>query len=121
VPQLRRVQVLARPPFGPLVDWLALALLLRAVLAQEHPQRLPSFVHLQAAGAKVGQIRVSIGDIFDTTDPGEDKWLFRWANALHIRTRSGFIGRALLFKTDEPLSVVLIKETKRLLRSARYL
>ena len=60
-------------------------------------------------------------DIFDTSDPREDKWLFRWANQLHIQTRPGVIERALLFKRGEVVSVQRIEETERLLRSNRYL
>jgi Omp85 superfamily domain len=76
---------------------------------------------MEAAGARIGQIRIVTQDIFDTADPKEDKLLFRWANALHIQTRPGVIERALLFKTGEPLSVRLLEETERLLRTNRYL
>jgi len=82
---------------------------------------LPSFAALEAAGARIGEIRVLNNNIFDTEDPKENKLLFRWANALHIRTRPGVIERALLFKTGDPVSVRLIEETERLLRSNRYL
>jgi outer membrane protein assembly factor BamA len=90
------------------------------VWAQE-PAPLPTFTELEAMGARVGEIRVVAKDIFDTTDPKEDKVLFRWANALHIQTRPSVIQRALLFKSGEPVSVRLIDETERLLRGARYL
>lgn len=99
-----------------------LACLVRPASAQEAPEpRLPSFGELEAAGATIGEIRIVAQDIFDTTDPKEDKLLFRWANALHIRTRPGVIERALLFKSGEPVSVRLIEETERILRSNRYL
>ncbi|MCV2370766.1 BamA/TamA family outer membrane protein [Roseateles oligotrophus] len=82
---------------------------------------LPSFAELEAAGATIGEIRVLAQDIFDTSDPQEDKLLFRWANALHIQTQPKVILRALLFKTGEPVSLRLIEETERLLRSKRFL
>ena len=66
---------------------------------------MPSFAQLQAAGARVGRISVVTENIFDTSDPREDKLLFRWANALHVRTRPAVIERALLFKTGDPISV----------------
>jgi len=72
-------------------------------------------------GATIGNISFSTQDIFDTTDPKEDKLLFRWANKLHIQTQPGVIERALLFKRGDPLSVRRIEETERLLRSNRYL
>ena len=104
------------------VHTLALALCLQgAVGAQEPSPPVLSLTELEAAGAKIGRIRVLTQDIFDTDDPKEDKLLFRWANALHIQTRPSVVERALLFKTGDPLSVRVIEETERLLRSNRYL
>lgn len=102
---------------------LALAALLQQpARAQEPPlPPLPTLVEMEAAAARIGEIRVVTQDIFDTSNPEEDKLLFRWANALHIQTRRGVIERALLFKTGEPLSVRRLEETERLLRSNRYL
>lgn len=101
---------------------VALALTLPcAVSAQEPLRPIPSFAELETAGATIGQIRVLTRDIFDTDDPKENKLLFRWANALHIQTRAGVIERALLFKSGDPLSVRLIEETERALRSKHYL
>lgn len=76
---------------------------------------------LEAAGARIGEVRVITGDIFDTSDPEEDKLPFRVANALHIRTQAAVIEAALLFKKGDALSLNLIEETERLLRSNRYL
>ena len=89
--------------------------------AQDADAAMPSFAELEAAGARIGRIHVLNRNIFDTGDPEEDKLLFRWANALHVRTRADVIRGALLFKTGEPLSVRLIDETERVLRSTRYL
>lgn len=82
---------------------------------------LPSFAELQDRGARIGRIVISARDIFDLDNPREDKLLFRWANALHIGTRPGVIERALLFASGEPVSLPLIEETARVLRSNRYL
>ena len=82
---------------------------------------LPTLAELEAAGATFGKIRIVNQDIFDTADPREDYRLFRWANALHIRTRPEVIERALLFKSGERVSTRLIEETERLLLSKRYL
>ncbi len=106
--------------------WLAALLLLCSLQglagAQGSPPALlPSFAELEAAGATIGEIRVVPQDIFDTTDPLEDKLLFRWANALHIQTRPSVIQRALLFKSGDRVSLRLLEETERLLRSNRFL
>lgn len=92
-----------------------------AARAQGAAEVVPSFTTLEAEGATIGAIRIVNRDIFDTSDPLEDKRLFRWANALHIQTRVSVIQGALLFKSGDPVSVRLIDETERLLRRTRYL
>lgn len=99
----------------------AFALLMGTARAEEPAAPLPTFAQMEAAGARIGAIRIVAADIFDTADPKEDKLLFRWANKLHIQTRPGVIERALLFKTGDALSVRVLEETERLLRSNRYL
>lgn len=89
--------------------------------AQPAASGLPSFAELQATGARIGRIVVVAQDIFDTSDPLENKLLFRLANKLHIQTRPEIIERALLFKTGDLLSVRLLEETERLLRANRFL
>lgn len=111
-----------RSPVGNAARLLATVLLLPgAAWAESTEQALPKLAELEAAGARIGQIRVVTDDIFDLADPKEDKLLFRWANALHIRTRPAVIEHALVFKSGETLSVARIDETERLLRRNRYL
>ncbi len=98
-----------------------LAALLLAMAGAQAQEALPGFAELEAAGARVGEIRVRTRQIFDTEDPKEDKLLFRWANALHVMTRPGVIEEALLFKTGDAVSVPVIEETERVLRGNRYL
>jgi outer membrane protein assembly factor BamA len=83
-------------------------------------EKLPSFAELEAAGATVGEIRLDNRDIFDMEDPRENSILYRAANALHIRTRREVIQRKLLVKSGERVSVHLIEETERLLRSSQF-
>ena len=85
------------------------------------PSAFAAFADLEAAGATIGEVRIRVQDIFDTTDPKEDKLLFRWANALHIQTRPSVIERALLFKSGDKLTVRALEETERMLRGSRYL
>ena len=92
-----------------------------AARAQEAPTALPSFAQLEKAGARIGEIRIRNRDIFDTDDPAEDKLLFRWANASHMQTREGVIRRLVLLKPGQPVTVNLIEETERVLRSVSYL
>ena len=46
----------------------------------------------------IGEIRIVVGDIFDTRIPGERAWLYRTAIKLHIETRENTIRDQLLFK-----------------------
>ena len=88
---------------------------------QPSAEVLPSLAELEASGARIGEVIVVADTIFDTANPKEDRWLFRTANRLHIVTRESVIRRSLLFSPGEPLSVRVIEETERLLRSNRYL
>lgn len=98
---------------------VALALAVAPAIAQERggSGAIPSFQQLEAAGAVIGEIRINNQDVFDLNDPKESNAFYRIANALHIHTRPGVVRRALLFKSGEPVSVRLIEETERLLRS----
>jgi len=93
--------------------------------AQPQPQppetTVPTFAELEAAGARIGDIRILNLDIFDLQDPQENNALFRLANKLHIQTRPGVIERQLLFKSGDPLSERVMEETERVLRTNRYL
>src|SRR3954471_13378663 len=85
------------------------------------PAATPSFAELEAQGAVIGAVRIDARDIFDVDDPKENNALFRLANRLHSTTRPSVIARDVLFKSGERVSVKLIEETERLLRSNRYL
>ena len=76
---------------------------------------------MEAAGARIGEIRVHAEDIFDLDDPRENNLFFRLANKLHINTRPEVIRRQLLFHPGDKLSVQLIEESERLLRGKSYL
>lgn len=116
-PLQRAIRALRTGLAGP----AALVLLLAAATAARGEDALPSFAELEAAGATIGEIHIVTRNVFDLDDPKEDKLLFRWANALHVRTRPGVVHRALLFKPGEPVSVRLIDETERVLRNSRYI
>lgn len=88
-------------------------------VAQDRP--IPSFAELEAAGAVIGEVRIDTQDIFDMDDPRENYGLYRLLNKLHINTRPSVIKRQLLFRSGERVSLRVIEETERLLRSNRYL
>jgi len=84
-------------------------------------QKVPAFAELEAMGARIGEIRIQTRNIFDLEVEGENGVLYRAADAIHIQTRRGVIERKLLFKSGERVSVRLIEETERLLRTNRFL
>jgi hypothetical protein len=100
---------------------VAAALVATAARAQSPAAPLPGFAELEAAGARIGTIRVRALDVFDTSDPAESNLIFRAANALHISTRPWVIERSLLFRTGEQVSVKRLEETERVLRATRLL
>jgi outer membrane protein assembly factor BamA len=69
----------------------------------------------------IRQIHILSSDIFDETDPAEDRWLYRGFNRLHINTRENVIQAQLLFVEGEPLVVRRVEESERILRSRNYL
>jgi outer membrane protein assembly factor BamA len=80
---------------------------------------LPSFAELEAAGAVIGEIRVTTHNIFDLEDERENNVLYRAANAIHIQTRPSVVKDKLLFKSGDRVAVHVMEETERLLRSYR--
>ncbi len=100
--------------------WLAIAL---PCLGEESGTvpNVPANEALEADGAVIGDIRVSVGDVFDPDDPDEDHRLFLLANKLHLNTRESVIREQLLIHSGDRFSKRLVEESERLLRKNRYL
>lgn len=68
-----------------------------------------------------GQTIVSIiferYNIFDTSNPKTSKWPYRWANAVHIKSREQFLRSMLLFREGDVFTSADAAESARLLRS----
>lgn len=82
---------------------------------------LPSNEALERSGAVIGRIHIDHRDVFDLTDPKENRALYRLANRLHARTKRNVIAERLLFKSGDPFSSRLLEESERLLRGERFL
>jgi outer membrane protein assembly factor BamA len=82
---------------------------------------LPSSQELEAQGARIGTIRIVVGDVFATELPEENNNFFRLANHLHIETKPSVIRRQLLFKEGDAYVDRLLRESERNLRRNRYL
>jgi outer membrane protein assembly factor BamA len=82
---------------------------------------LPDAATLEAAGARIGTITIKSLDIFDLSDPAENRALFRLANRWHRRTRESVLRAQLLFNTGDLYSLRLLQETERNLRELNFL
>jgi outer membrane protein assembly factor BamA len=101
---------------------MLLGLAINAAIAQESPtSSLPSGQELDAQRATIGAIRIANDNVFDTSLAEENNSLFRLANRLHIKSRADVIAQQLLFKSGEPYSDRLLRESERILRRNRYL
>jgi outer membrane protein assembly factor BamA len=98
-----------------------LGALLCSVPAAWADNPLPTDAELEAAGARIGSIRIVSLDIFDLDDPRENKPLFRLANRLHVETRESTLRAQLLFKEGDLYSRQVLDETARNMRLLRFL
>ena len=81
---------------------------------------LPSDAELESSGAVFGEIRIDNKNIFDKSDPKDNKALFRLANKLHIQTRQSVIRHQLLFRVGDRYSRHAVEESARILRADSY-
>lgn len=101
-----------------------IAILVTSGFAQEPEivtSDIPSPEVLEEQNARIGTITVEPQNIFDLSNPEENKTLYRWANALHVVTKPNVIRGQLLFGEGDPYSLRQIDETERLLRQNEYL
>ncbi len=102
--------------------WAAcLGALLCGVPAARADNPMPTDAELEAAGARIGSIRIVSLDIFDLDDPRENKALYRLANRLHVETRESTLRAQLLFQEGDLYSRRLLDETARNMRRLRFL
>ena len=76
---------------------------------------------LELAGATIRAINVTVDNVFDPSNPEEDKALYRWANKVHVRTHDSVIESALLFRVGDRYEARVPDESARALRGRGYL
>ena len=94
---------------------------LEASPLQEWIENVPDDSTLEALGAFIGEIHIQRNNVFDSSKPSEDNYLFNTANKLHIKTREKVVEQKLLFQQGDPYSRRVLEETERYLRSMEYL
>jgi outer membrane protein assembly factor BamA len=80
----------------------------------------PDPAALEAERAVIGDIVLKKLDVFDTSNPKENNWLFRLANRLHIVTKDKVIAKQLLLEPGDYYSKRLADESERILRQNLY-
>jgi hypothetical protein len=93
----------------------------RTEIAEPRPPGLPTDAELEAAGAVIGKVEIDIRNIFDESDPRENRGLYRLADRLHIRTKPAAIRAQLLFKSGDPYTAEKLAETERNLRQLVFI
>ena len=76
---------------------------------------------LERLGATIRAIHITVDNVFDLTNPEEDKALYRWANRVHVRTHESAIASVLLFQVGDQFSGRQLDESARTLRNRGYL
>ena len=76
---------------------------------------------LERLGATIRAIHITVDNVFDLTNPEEDKRLYRWANRVHVLTRESAIASVLLFQVGDRFSGQQLDESARALRNRGYL
>lgn len=78
---------------------------------------IPNFQVLESEHARIGKIYIRINNVFDIYNPLEDRSLFRLTNKLHIKSKPSVVRSQLLFKSGDPFSYRILRESERVLRA----
>ena len=109
---------------SPVAGLLLLAAHLSFGQDSEAPSAEPNPVSradLERLGATIRAIHITVDNVFDLTNPEEDKKLYRWANRVHVRTHDNAIASVLLFHVGDQFSNRPLEESARALRNRGYL
>jgi hypothetical protein len=91
------------------------------VTAPAAPDEAAFDAQLERARATIGVINVTVDNVFDPSNPAENKPLYRWANKVHVRTHPSVIDSALLFRVGDRYEARVLDESARTLRARGYL
>ncbi len=109
---------------GPVAGLLLLAAQLGFGQGSEAPSTETNPVSradLERLGATIRAVHITVDNVFDLTNPEEDKKLYRWANRVHVRTHDNAIASVLLFHVGDSFSSRQLEESARALRNRGYL
>jgi outer membrane protein assembly factor BamA len=81
----------------------------------------PPRAALEESHATIRAIHVTVDNVFDPSNPEEDKKLYRWANRVHVLSREQVIKDILLFAPGDPFAGRLLDESARALRATGFI
>jgi hypothetical protein len=113
-----------RRPLAGLAAWvLAAAGALAAEEALPPPAGPPDPAALCAPGTVIGTIDVDVVNVFDTSIPAENRWIYRAANWVHSLnlTRVSRVRSLLIVRPGEPCDLERLAEAERELRNLPFL
>lgn len=88
------------------------------VFGQHAPEPTPlDLERYEALGASIGKVSVIVENVFDPSNPEEDKRIYHLANRVHTRTRPHVIENILLLRAGDRFERRLLEESARLLRT----
>lgn len=101
---------------------LTLALTLAsAAAAKDVPGTQPDDLPDLSDEYVIGEIVLDKENIFDLSNPEENRWLYRVANRIHVDTRASTIRKQLLFRSGDHYDKRIVEESARILRQNKYL
>ena len=103
------------------VGWLLSAQPARGQEAAAPNAGAAARAELERIGATIRAVNITVDNVFDPSNPEEDKKLYRWANRVHVRTRASVIQSVLLFNVGEKFTARLLDESARTLRARGFL
>jgi hypothetical protein len=102
---------------GALAAWLAAMSPASAQPASPIPLREV----LEQSGATIRTINVIVENVFDPSNPDEDKKLYRWANNVHVLTRESVVLDILLLAPGDRFVARRLDESARALRARGFI
>lgn len=76
---------------------------------------------LAAQGYRIGAVHIIVDNVFDLSNPAQNRWYARLADKLHIKTHPQAIREQLLFKSGDLVDPRVIYESARRLHAISYL
>jgi len=94
------------------------------IMEFEHDIKDKATYHREAfapyEGRTIGDISIVVNDVFDETDPREDKALYRLVNNIQINTKKSTIRNQLLFTEGDTINALKVEESIRILFGREY-